>query len=398
MQAAANTPFPGIPGAGENRNSLDLVEIYSIVAPRKRWVGGAVVAGAAVAAAVAFLLPDMYTASAVILPPQQQTQPVLAALAGQLGGGAVSLKDLGLKNPADLYVGILGGRTIADEIITRFKLRERYKKETLEETRKKLARRTSLEAGKDTLITIAVEDPSPEQAAAMANAYVEALQAQNSRLAITEASERRLFFERQLEAEKKALAEAETQLKTAQERTGMLHLNGQVEAAIRSVAQVRAEISAREVALQRLRSGATEQNPEVVRQQAELRELRQQLASLQSAGAPAPGSPLIPTGRVPTTSLEYVRALRELQYHQTLFEMLARQYEAARIEEAKQAPLVQVVDRAVPPDKRSGPPRTLIILLGAVFSPAVVAAWILAQHGVQRMKQDPRWPNAGRTA
>jgi uncharacterized protein involved in exopolysaccharide biosynthesis len=398
MQPDGNSPPQEIAGISEKENSMDLLELYSILAPRKRWIGGAFLVGAAVAATIAFLLPDMYTASAVILPPQQQTQPVLAAIAGQLGGGGVSLKDLGLKNPADLYVGILGGRTIADEVIARFHLREQYRKDTLEETRKKLTRRTTLEAGKDTLITIEVEDPSPEQAAAMANAYVEALQEQNSRLAISEASQRRLFFERQLEAERKALAGAEAQLKSAQERTGMLHLSGQVEAAIRSVAQVRAEISAREVALERLRAGATDENPEVVRQQAELRELRQQLASLQSAGAAAPGSPLIPTGRVPATSLEYLRALRELQYHQALFELLARQYEAAKIDEAKQAPLIQVVDRAVPPDKRSGPPRTLIILLGALFSPAMAAACILAHYGVRRMKQDPRWNRIGHTA
>ncbi len=368
--------------------SIDLVDLCWILARRKRALGWALLAGLAAGATVAFLLPDMYTAKAVILPPQQQ-QSILSALAGQLGQMNLSAKDLGLKNPADLYVGILSGRTIADRIIEKFNLRQIYKKDTLEETRKKLERRTTLEAGKDTLITISVEDTDPVRAAAMANAYVEGLQAQNSKLALTEAAERRLFFERQLEAERKAIAGAEAELKAMQERTGMLQLNGQVEASIRAIAQTRAEIAAREVALQRLRAGATDQNPEVVRMETELRALRKELAALQSAAPTAAGDPLLPAGRLPAAGVEYLRALREMKYHEALFELLARQYEAARIDEAKQAPVIQVVDHAVPPDKRSGPLRSLIIAVGGLLFLAAAGGWALASEGLRRMESDP---------
>lgn len=368
--------------------SIDLVDLCWILARRKRLLGWALLAGLAAGAAVAFLLPDMYTATAVIMPPQQQ-QSFLAALAGQLGQMNLSAKDLGLKNPADLYVGILGGRTIADGIIQQFNLRQVYKKDTLEETRKKLERRTTLEAGKDTLITISVEDTDPVRAAAMANAYVEGLQAQNSKLALTEAAERRLFFERQLEAERKAIAGAEAELKAMQERTGMLQLNGQVEASIRAIAQTRAEIAAREVALQRLRVGATDQNPEVVRMETELRALRKELAALQSAAPAAAGDPLLPAGRLPAAGIEYLRAVREMRYHEALFELLARQYEAARIDEAKQAPVIQVVDRAVPPDKRSGPFRSLIIAVAALLCLFAAGGWALASESLRRMEADP---------
>lgn len=368
--------------------SIDLVDLCWILARRKRLLGWALLGGLAAGAAVAFLLPDMYTATAVIMPPQQQ-QSILSALAGQLGQMNLSAKDLGLKNPADLYVGILGGRTIADGIIQQFNLRQLYNKDTLEETRKKLARRTTLEAGKDTLITISVEDTDPARAAAMANAYVEGLQAQNSKLALTEAAERRLFFERQLETERKAIAGAEAELKAMQERTGMLQLNGQVEASIRAIAQTRAEISAREVALQRLRAGATDQNPEVVRMETELRALRKELAALQSAAPTAAGDPLLPSGRIPAAGVEYLRAVREMRYHEALFELLARQYEAARIDEAKQAPVIQVVDRAVPPDKRSGPFRSLIIAVAGLLCLFAAGGWALASESLRRMEADP---------
>jgi tyrosine-protein kinase Etk/Wzc len=367
--------------------AIDVVDLCWILAVKKRLLGWALLAGLAAGAAVAFLLPDMYTATAVIMAPQQQ-QSILTALAGQLGQVNLSAKDLGLKNPADLYVGILGGRTIADEIIQRFELRKVYGKDTLEDTRKKLAKRTTLEAGKDTLIKIEVDDTDPARAAAMANAYVDGLQSQNSRLALSEAAQRRLFFEQQLEAEKKALAEAEGQLKAMQDRTGMLHLTGQIEASIRTFAQTRAEIAAREVLLQRLRSGATDQNPEVVRLETELGALRRQLAALQSA-APQAGDPLIPTRSVPAASLEYVRTLRDLRYHEALFELLVKQYEAARIDEAKQAPVVQVVDRAVPPDKRSGPWRSIIIAVSGFLFLLAAAAYALAGEGMRRMQADP---------
>ena len=322
-----------------------LLDLLLTLAERKWLILSMAFAGGLAMGIIAFLLPPMYTATASIMPPQQQ-QSTASALLGQLGPlAAAAGSSLGVKTPADLYIGILGSRTIADDLIRTFDLRRLYHGWTLFETRRVLAKRSSFSTGKDPLIKISVEDSNPKRAAALANAYLDELSKQNDRLALTESAQRRLFFERELEAQKKSLADAEVALRKTQERTGVLQVNSQVESIIRSMAQLRAEIASREVALSSLKSAATPENPEVVRQETEVAAMRDQLRKLEASNdASRPGDPLIPTSRVPTVGLEYVRALRDLQYNETLFELLSKQYEAARIDEAKEAPVIQVVD------------------------------------------------------
>ena len=324
-------------------------------------------AGAVAGALVSLLLPKSYRATAVIMPPQQQ-QSTASALLGQLGSlAALGGRDIGLKSPSDLYSGLVKSRTIADRVIERHDLKAVYGEKTLTATRRKLARRTHVQSGKDTLIGVSVDDRDAARAASIANTYVEELQRQNDRLAITESAQRRLFFEQQLHTQKDALARAESALKQTQEQTGVLQVNSQVEAVIRSIAQLRAEIAGREVAVERLKAGATAQNPEMIRQQTELAALRAQLSRLEaSAGPRRPGDAMIPASKVPQAGLDYVRRLRDLKYHEALYELLAKQYEAARIDEARESPVVQVVDRAVPPDEKSWPPRALFSSLGGV--------------------------------
>jgi len=339
--------------APQGRSLLDLL---LALAERKWFILTMTVAGGLAMTVIAFLLPPMYTATASIMPPQQQ-QSAASALLGQLGpivgGGA-----LGIKTPADIYVAILGSRTIADDLIRSFNLRQLYGVPTLFDARKVLAKRSRISGGREPLIKVAVEDCDPKRAAALANAYLEELSRQNGRLALTESAQRRLFFERQLEAQKKSLADAEAALKATQERTGVLQVTAQVESVIGNMARLRAGIAIREVALSSLESAATPQNPEVVRQQAELAALHEQLRKLEASGDPAGrGDIMIPTSLVPKVGLEYVRAVRDLKYNETLFELLLKQYEAARIDEAKEAPVVQVVDSAVPPERRSWPSR-----------------------------------------
>jgi tyrosine-protein kinase Etk/Wzc len=346
-----------------------LLDLLLALAERKWTILGITLAGGLIMAVVAFLIPPMYTATASIMPPQQQ-QSTASALLGQLSPlAAAAGSNLGLKTPADLYVAILRSRTIADDLVQAFDLRRLYHEPTVSEAKKVLARRSSFSTGRDPLITITVEDRDPKRAAAIANAYVEELYKQNGRLALTESAQRRLFFERQLEAQKKALADAEAALKATQERTGVLQVNSQVESVIQSMARLRAEVVSRDVALSSLKKAATPQNPEVVRQEAELAVLREELKKLEASGDPRrPGDPMILTSQVPKVGLEYVRALRDLKYNETLFELLSKQYEAARIDEAKETPVIQVVDSAVPPERRSGPQRALLVFAGAFFS------------------------------
>lgn len=182
----------------------------------------------------------------------------------------------------------------------------------------------------------------------MANAYLDALREQNGRLALSDASQRRLFFQEQLEREKNALADAEVDLKKTQEQTGLIAPVGQAQMEIEATAQLRAQIASDEVSLESMKQGATEQNPQVVRLQTEIAGLQGQLKKMQSdPSRREPGTVQLPTAKVLELALEYVRKQREVKYHEALFEMLAKQYEGARLDESREAPLLQVIDRAV---------------------------------------------------
>jgi tyrosine-protein kinase Etk/Wzc len=322
----------------------------------------------AISAVAVWLIPPEYKGEAVIMPPQQPQSSLSSFAAGALsmvaGGGMTS--QLGLKSQTDLYIGVLKSRTIADSMIEQFGLRSVYKEPTLLDTRKALEKHVTIESGKDTLIHIVVEDRDPSRATGLANAFVDALAEQNSRLALTEASQRRLFFGQQLNTEKVALADAEVALKKNQETTGLVLPAGQGEALIRSTAQLRAELASREVELESLRTFATDQNPRVETAQREMDALRDQIHKLE-ASAGSEGIQ-VTANRLPAAELDYVRKLRNVKYHETLLELLAKQYEAAYIDEAKSAPVIQIVDRAIVPDKKSWPPRALFIAIAAVGS------------------------------
>ena len=374
-QAIAVQPLP-------NRGWIDLA---ILLGARLRLLTVAAVVSTACAAVISFLLPDIYTARTSILPPQQ-SQSLAPAVMGQLGAlAALGGRDLGLRNPADLYAGILQSESIAAGMIDRFHLVERYGARRQSDARKKLARRTAVTVRpKEGLIDVQVEDRDPNIAARMANAYVELLSGVNAQLALTEASQRRRFFESQLHDTRENLAQAEAAMKHTQESTGMLQLDSQSKALVQAVSTLKAEIAAKEVQLRGLGAFATDRNPDVMIAREELAGLRSELSRLQSRGG-GPGDVEIATRRMPSTSLAYLRSFREVAFQETLYELLAKQYEAARIDEAKSAPVVQVVDRAFAPDRKSGPPRALLIggstlvgLLGGVLLILLHDRWRLA--------------------
>jgi uncharacterized protein involved in exopolysaccharide biosynthesis len=363
----------------ETEPEISLLDLLRVLGRRKRIIAGAGLIAAGLTAVAAFLWPPTYTAEAVILPPQpeQSSQAMMMgsfAGLGNLGGlaglGAASAL---LRNPAELYIGILKSRTVAESLIAKFRLPDVYGKGSLTGTRKALERHTTITAGRDSLIRIRVDDRDRTRAAELANAYVDELQSRNSGLALTSASQRRLFFERQLAEEKNALADAEVALKKAQQGSGLVFPQGQSEALIRSIAQLRAEIAGREVQLQSMRAYAAPGNPQLQMVERETTAFREQLDKLERG---APEGLAVPARKLPEASLDYVRKLREVKYHELLFEILSRQYEAARIDEVRMAPLVQVVDAAVVPDRKSWPPRTLFTVaagcLGALGACVVV--------------------------
>ena len=376
-----------------NRSSgTDFLEILLVLAREKKLILQVTMGATILAAIMVFIIPKSYTATATILPPQQN-QSVLSAMMGQLAGTqSLDLRDLGLKNPSDVFVAMLKSRTVEDALINRFDLRKVYGVKSYQDARKKLEKRSEIDPEKEGLISIAVTDRDPRRAADIANAWVEELRALNQNLALTEAAQRRAFFEQKLVAERNALSQAELALQQIEQQTGIIQPDAQTRALIGEVAEVRAQIAAKEVQLQSMGSYATPNNPDVKRVETELAKLRAQFASLsrtQAAAAPSEGNLQVPTGRVAGAGLEYLQAARELKYHESLYDFLSRQLEAARIDEAKSAVVVQVVDKAVEPEKKSSPRRLLIIAVTALLSFLLVALGALAREALQRRRQDP---------
>ena len=379
------------------RERIDAIAVLQVLANHKMRILKVTLAAALLAFIIAMLLPKMYTASTTILPPQQN-QSTATAMLGQLGALAgIGSAELGLNNPDDLFVAMLQSRTIADRLIDRFDLRQVYSVKQYQAARKNLESRSEIVAEKEGLISISVTDRDPKRAAELANAYVDELHVLNGNLAITEAGQRRVFYQQQLAAEREALAQAEVGLKQMEEKSGLIQPDAQGRAIVSAVADMRAQVAIHEVQLQSMRAYATENNPEVKRAQQELAGLRAQLAKLERNTAElGNGNLQVPTRQLPAVELEYLRRLRDVKYHETLYEFLNKQLEASRIDEAKDAILVQVVDKAVAPERKSSPHRLLIVLVSAAIVFLLSCVAILLIEALRRKQQDPN--DGGRLA
>ena len=305
-------------------------------------------------------------------------------------------KDLGLKNPSDLYVGMLRSRTVADALIRRFDLLRVYREKKMSRARQDLENASGIVVGKEGFVSISVEDKDPRRAPEIANAYVDELRKLTQDLAVTEAGQRRIFFERQLELAKNHLADAEQALKETEQTTGLIQLDGQAKAIIESVVKLRAAIAAKEIELHTRRLFSTEQNPDVLMGEQQLSGMRTQLALLEKqSGGPgdvlghASGSVQVPVGNVPEAGLQYVRKLRDVKYAETLFELLAKQYEAARLDEAKTAAVIQVLDPAIEPDRKSSPPRAWIVGIVTLLGFFGAVAYVLSAEALRRGRLNP---------
>jgi len=285
---------------------------------------------------------------------------------------------------------MLKSRTVADRLIERFALQKLYDRATLLDTRRVLEQRTAISHGRDGIVTVQFEDTDPARAAEIANAYIQELYQLTQTLAVTEAGQRRLFLEKQLKLTRDALADAEVELKKTQEATGLIKLDEQGRAIIEAVAKLRGLIAAKEVEAATMRAFATERNPTYVRTQQELAGLRLELTRLEKAShnPNKDGDIFVPTGKVPEAGLEYVRRFRDVKYYETVFELLAKQFEIAKIDEARDTSIVQVLDRALPPERKSRPHRTLIVVVTGLAALLAALLWALLTDAYQRASRD----------
>lgn len=359
----------------DDEDEISLLDLATTLGEEKKLIFGLPFVAGIVAIVVSLLLTPIFTAKTTLLPPQGGGGGAAAALA-QLGGLASLAGISGGGTTADSIVSMLKSRSAKDEIIDRFQLTERYEAEMRQDTYLELDKRVRVSSDKKSgLITIEVDDEDPAFAASMANAYYEVLRALMTRVAVTEAQQRRVFFEQQFAKAKEDLGNAEVALKETQERTGLVELKSQAEATIGAVARLRAEIAQREVQLSAMRTFATAENSDYRRVLAELGGLRNELKKLDKGGSGGDLG-LVSAGNLPEQGLEYVRAFREVKYQEAIFEIMAKQYELAKIDEAKDGGDVQQLDAAIPPERKSKPKRANIVIasvLGAGFLAVLIA-------------------------
>jgi tyrosine-protein kinase Etk/Wzc len=375
------------PGSATEINPIEIITRLAL----EKWLIAKAVAAAFLAGTIVCLvLPVRYTATAKLLPPQQAA-PAAAILMNQLVSAstgslaAVAGMGLGLKNPNDIYLGLLASRPIIDGIIGQFGLAKVYHTSDMTSTRKTLAGKTEIESEKNGFISIAVADKDKVRAAQIANAYTTGLRELTRTLAVTEASQRRLFYQDQLAQAKEALVAAEISFQQVQQNEGLIQLDGQAKAMIESLERMRAEVAAKDVELQALRSYSTDRNPEVQLAERELSSMKSEVARIEQKGHSS-GLADLGLGDVPGAGIDYLRAEHELKYRQTLLDLLVKQYDMARLDEARNSVIIQVVEAAIPPEHRSSPQRTLILIIFTVAG-FLAACLYVSIHAV--LEKDP---------
>jgi len=355
-------------------DEISLLDLLQVVVDNLRLLLlGPLVVGLA-ALGFSFTIAPTFTAKTQFLPPQQQQSAAASMLAslGSLGGLAGAA---GIKNPSDQYMAFMKSVSVQDALIDRFQLVERYKAKLREDARKGLTARARIASGKDGIISVEVDDHDPKVAADMANAHVDELRKLLARLAVTEAQQRRLFFEKQLAQTKDNLVKAEQALKSTGVNSSAL--KSTPAAAVETVARLKAMISAQEVKLASMRGYLSESAPDFKLALNELAAYRSQLAKAEEN---EPAS---------TSATDYVARFRDYKYHETLFELFAKQYELARVDESREGAVIQVLDVAQPPERKSKPKKALIAIIATLATGFALLLWVFVRQALRTASNSP---------
>jgi tyrosine-protein kinase Etk/Wzc len=373
-----------------HRESPLLVSLLEILtgAARRKWTIAIITCLAAFAGiAYSLLSPVKFTATTKLLTPTQ-TPSTAVLMMNQLGNSglgslsAAAAGGFGLKSPNDVYIGLLRVRPIEEGIIKQFKLIDYFHVKDMTAARKELEDNTSLTSDKSQLITLSFTDKDKARAAEIANAYTEQLRILTQSLALTEASQRRLFYESQLRRAKEEFDSAELAFQRVQQTKGLVNPDAQARALIARLTDLRAQAAAKQVELQALRSYSTERNPETQLVENQLASLREQADQLEERTSAATGDRNLTV--VAGASLEYLRSQHEVQYRQTILDLLMKQYDASLLDEAKQGTLIQVVESAVPPERKSSPHRLAIVTGCSLLGFLVACVYIIFNELVRR--------------
>ena len=359
------------PAPDADARGLSLAELMAVFRRRIGLLVLAPLAAGALALGGTYLVTPTFTAKTTFLPPQQQ-QSVASAALSQLGalaslaGGAA-----GIKSTTDQYVSLMQSVSVSDRIVDKFGLMEVYRVKLRTDARLQLSEQVRITLGKkDGLISVEVDDHSPQRAADMANHYVDELRRMTKELVLTEAQQRRIFFEEQLKATREALAQAQQSLQGSGFNPGAL--KAEPKAAAETFARLNAEVTAAEVRLQTLRRSLVDAAPEVQQQQTLVAALRGELAKVQASD------------RVGAGNADYISRYRDYKYQEALFELFSRQFELARLDEARDGGLIQVVDKAQPPELKSKPRRGVIAVVTTALVLLGCLAYLVLTSGASR--------------
>lgn len=365
----------------------------------RRFLVRAAVWGLLLSSLVAFLIPKRYESTTRLMPPESQSSSgiaMMAAMASKAGGtagagglGSLAGDLLGMKNSGDLFIDVLHSRTVEDRIIERFDLRRVYRNKYWLDARKNLERNTNVSADrKSGVLTITVTDHDPRRAEQIAQAYVEELDRLVAQVSTSSARRERIFIEQRLQTVKSELDAASQQFSDYASKSGAIDVTAQGKAMVEGAARLDGELIASKSELEGLEQIYTANNARVRSMRARVEELQRQLHQL---GGDAPGSAPDSTTsgvqqefpsirKLPQLAVKWTDLYRQTKIEETVYELLTQQYELAKIEEAKEIPVVKVLDPADVPEKKAFPPRILIALMGMVLAFLGACTWILGKN------------------
>ena len=368
---------------------ISLIDLFKIFWGRKILIINLTMIFAFGSLAYSLYLPFIYKAECRILPPSQGSSR-MAGLMAQMGGLAdlVGLSGGGAANSGQMMIGILKGNTVVDAIIDRFNLMELYEQDIRLNMRKTVTDNI-LEVNEDIksgIVTVAALDEDPVRAADIANAFVEELQKRLQGLSLTEAGQRRLFFEAQLKQAQQSLADAEDAMLRYQQESGVIVLEPQMKALLESITALRGKIAEKNVEVSSLQTYAKQNNPQLKLAQSQLEAMNQELERLEEQQKMS-GKAFPSMSQAPELGMEYQRYYRDVQIAGAMYEVMLKQFEAAKLDEAKDFSTVQIVDPATPPDYKYKPSRAKITIIGTMLGMFLGCAWAFFANYIQSLKE-----------
>lgn len=356
-----------------DEDEINLLELLRVIVRRRMLIVKVCSVAALLSVCYSLTLKNSYTAISTCYPPQRESP--FGSFASALSQSNAIQALGGLGGPIDIYMAIIKSRNVADAVVRRLDLQKSGDRTiSFEAARRAASGAVKFETAKDGVLTVKATSRDPQKAALLANAFVDEMIRRSVALYLTKAGTERHFLEARMDKVKVELREAESNLRAFQEKYKTVKADAQASVAIEGIARLKAEIVSKEVQLATLRNSMTDESSEVKALQAGLSRLKSQLGTMSGSGG---NENVIPAaGNLPGIGMEYIRRLREVKTQEAIFEQLSKQFELSKINEAKDSSSVQIIDEAIPPTKKSGPKRSLIVII-ATFTAFIVSLGIV---------------------